>query len=186
MTLSDHKIDIIAADEVVHLRRIIKEDLDAFYRWYKDPDIQRFMAAPHWDSNCSKDQYRSIFLRRHLLQTGSAVTVAVCMANDDRPIGMVNYFDLDRDKGSCEIGVVVGEKDFWSRGVGSAAVKLTSTYLFSTVHLNRIYCHILYGNTRSILLFEKCGFEFDKIVFISDTEFLRYELRNLDWNSLFR
>jgi len=183
MTLSDHKIDIIAADEVVYLRRVIKEDLDAFYRWYKDTDIQRFMANPRWDPDCSKGKYRSIFLHRHLLRTGSAATVTVCIANDDRPVGMVNYFDLDRDKGSCEIGVVVGEKNLWSRGVGSSAVKLTSAYLFSTVHLNRIYCHILYGNTQSIRLFEKCGFVFDKIVFISDTEFLRYELRNLGKNS---
>lgn len=178
MTFNYEATEIIAKDDLTYLRWVMKEDLDPYYRWYIDPDIQRFMADPGWTPDRTKDQYRSIFLRHHLLQKGTGATATICLISDDTPVGMVNYFELDRDKGTCELGVVVGEKNHWCRGIGTSAVKLICSFLFSTVHVEQIHCLILRENTHSIRLFEKCGFVFDRVVLDSDKQFLKYELKN--------
>jgi RimJ/RimL family protein N-acetyltransferase len=171
---------IAAEDDLIYLRRVSKDDLDCFYRWYKDPEIQEPMANPKWDPGLSKDDYRPIFLHRHLLQTGSSLTLTICLKEDNTAIGLVYYYDIDREAGCCKFGVLVGEKKQWRRGIATSAVRLATAYIFETTDLKSIFCNILQTNRPSIGLFEKCGFVFRKTTYDSGIEFLRYQLRRYD------
>ena|GEM_PF-2394015 len=175
-----NNVSIIAEADLTYLRRVTKDDLDCFYRWYKDPEIQEPMANPKWDPGLSKDNYRPIFLHRHLLQTGSSLTLTICLKEDNTAIGLVHYYDIDREARCCNFGVLVGEKKQWRRGVATSAVRLATAYIFETADLRQIYCNILRVNKPSIGLFEKCGFAFHKVTYDSGIEFLRYQFRRYD------
>lgn len=123
----------VVSGEFVFLRRVVKEDLRVYFRWYRDPELQRFMANPNWNPRLSECDYRGIFLRRHLLQTGNNMTFTICLTAERSPVGLVELFEIDRGSGCCEIGVVVGEKGLWRKGIATAAVKLAADYAFSTM-----------------------------------------------------
>ena len=171
---------IVAADGLIYLRRVSKADLDCFYRWYKDPEIQEPMANPKWDPGLSKDSYRPIFLHRHLLQTGSSLTLTICLKEDNTAVGLVHYYNIDREVGCCDFGVLVGEKKQWRSGIATSAVRLATAYIFETANLKNIFCNILKANNPSIGLFEKCGFIFKEVTYDSGIKFLRYQLRSHD------
>ena len=171
---------IIAEDDLIYLRRVSIDDLDCYYRWYEDPEIQEPMANPNWDPGLPKDDYRPIFLHRHLLQTGSSLTLTICLKEDNTAIGLVHYYDIDREAGCCNFGVIVGEKKQWRRGIATSAVRLATAYIFETADLRQIYCNILRINKPSIGLFEKCGFVFEEVTHDSGIEFLRYHFRRHD------
>ena len=168
---------IVASDDLVYLRRVSKDDFNCYYRWYKNPEIQRYMANPYWDPDRSKDSYRNTFLRLYLLETGTTKTLTVCLKDDNSPVGFVIFFDIDRHQSCCELGIVIGERDRWRQGIGSSALRLVISHILDTVGLSLIYCNIVPENIPSIRLFEKCGFVFQKTVLESGKELLRYELR---------
>ncbi|MCK4655578.1 MAG: GNAT family N-acetyltransferase [candidate division Zixibacteria bacterium] len=172
----NNNTSIVAEDDLIYLRRVSKDDLDCFYLWYKDPEIQEPMANPNWDPDRSKDDYRPIFLHRHLLQTGSSLTLTICLKEENTAIGLVHYYDIDREAGGCNFGVIVGEKKQWRRGIATSAVKLATAHIFDTADLKNIFCNILQTNRRSIGLFKKCGFVFHEVTHDSGIEFLRYRL----------
>jgi RimJ/RimL family protein N-acetyltransferase len=169
-------VAIVASDDLTYLRKVSKDDLTVYYRWYKDREVQRFMGNPAWDPGISEDDYRHIFLRKHLLQTGVSITFTVCLRCNGSQVGLVDLYDIDRENGRCDMGIVVGEKKQWRKGIASSAIRLTVSYVFDTTDLSAIYCSILVGNGPSIGLFEKCGFAFETATLKAGFRFLRYRL----------
>jgi len=168
---------VVISDDVVYLRRVLKSDLDFYYRWYIDPEIQKFMANPYWDPAKTKDDYRQVFLHRHFLQTGTGNTLTICTCGDGKPVGLINYFEIDRKLKRCEIGLLVGERELWGRGIGTSSVRLACSHIFESLGLSKIFCLVHPENEASVRLFQKCGFTFEKEVKEWDTILHRYVLR---------
>jgi RimJ/RimL family protein N-acetyltransferase len=102
------------------------------------------------------------------------------LKENNAAIGLVHYYDIDREAGCCNFGVIVGEKKQWRRGVATSAVRLATAHIFDTADLRHIYCNILRINKPSIGLFEKCGFAFHEVTHDLGIEFLRYQLCRTD------
>ena len=73
-------------------------------------------------------------------------------------IGNCMYYDLDKRKGQVELGIMLGEKAYWSHGYGADTVMTLLEYLFNMEKVKRIYLHTLEWNNRAQRCFEKCGF----------------------------
>ncbi len=157
MTLDQYDV-VVAVGKKSYLRRPTKEDLDFYYAWYKDPDIQRYMANPFWDPDRSKDRYREVFLRSHLLTRGDSQSLTICEAREKKPVGVVVSYDIDRGAKSCEMGILIGDPEFRGGGYATEAIELMLSYLKETVGIRIVRCSIVPQNEVSIRLFEKCGF----------------------------
>jgi RimJ/RimL family protein N-acetyltransferase len=71
--------------------------------------------------------------------------------------GMLQHFDTTHR--GCEIGIVIGNPDYWNKGVGAQAVTHLTTLAFTRYHLHRVYAVIQGGNMASRRCFEKVGFQ---------------------------
>jgi RimJ/RimL family protein N-acetyltransferase len=77
---------------------------------------------------------------------------------DTTLIGYGTLEHIDTTHRSCEIGVVIGNPDYWNKGVGAKAVRRLTTLAFTKYHLHRVYAVIQGGNSASRRCFEKVGF----------------------------
>ena len=59
----------------------------------------------------------------------------------------------------AEIGIVVGEKSEWSKGLGTDTVRLVLCYAFQELGLNRVELTTDEDNARAIRCYEKVGFK---------------------------
>ena len=73
-------------------------------------------------------------------------------------IGSVYLRDIDREAGTAEYGVFIGEKDALGQGYGTAAAKLAVAYGFETLHLKKIFLRFLEDNAGAEKSYEKAGF----------------------------
>ena len=73
-------------------------------------------------------------------------------------IGNCTYYNLDKSAKQVEIGIMIGNPDYWAKGYGSEAVGLLIEYIFRETGLERVYLHTLDWNTRAQKSFRKCGF----------------------------
>lgn len=76
----------------------------------------------------------------------------------DREIGSVYLRDIDREAGTAEYGVFIGEKESLGHGYGTAAAKLALAYGFGTLHLQKIFLRLLEDNEGAKKSYEKAGF----------------------------
>ncbi|MDO8558219.1 MAG: GNAT family protein [bacterium] len=140
----------------VYLRTIGTEDLTDVYRdWLNDSEICLFNSHhrfPNYDENMKEYYERIIKSRTNLI-------LAIVDRGTDRHIGNVALQDIDFLNQNAELAVIIGDKDFWSRGVGYDACSLIMTHGFTELNLHRMYCGTFGDNVGMQKLALKLGFK---------------------------
>ena len=103
---------------------------------------------------------------------------------DGKLIGNCMYYDIDLAKGQAELGIMIGDKDYWSQGYGTDAVNTLISHMFNTAYFGRIYLHTLSWNLRAQKSFQKCGFVIVKPVRRSGYDFILMELMKDRWEEV--
>lgn len=78
--------------------------------------------------------------------------------DNDNAIGYVNMFGFNEENHSCELGVIIGDKRYWNKGIGYEAVRLVMDYAFTNMNLKRIFIETGEHNINAIKLFNKLKF----------------------------
>jgi RimJ/RimL family protein N-acetyltransferase len=79
-------------------------------------------------------------------------------AENGRQIGNVMYYNFDQSRGEAEIGICIGEREYWDGGYGSDALAALVRALFAEAVIDRLYLHTLDWNIRAQRSFRKAGF----------------------------
>jgi RimJ/RimL family protein N-acetyltransferase len=95
---------------------------------------------------------------------------------DGKYIGNCGYYNVDNLQKETEIGIMIGDREYWGKGYGSDAVATLVRYIFQEVGLERIRLYTLTTNVRAQRCFEKCGFVSSGRVAKNGFEFIVMEL----------
>ena len=74
-------------------------------------------------------------------------------------IGSVMLRDLNYRDGVASLGVSIGRKEYWSKGYGTEAIKLTLDYGFRFLNLYNIALDTMEFNLRGQKAYQKAGFK---------------------------
>ncbi len=102
---------------------------------------------------------------------------------DGKHIGNCMYYDIDVKGGEAELGVMIGDRDYWGKGYGTDSVASLLGYIFTATSLDRVYLHTLDWNERAQRSFSKTGFREVKRVRRSGQNFIRMEVLRSDWEA---
>ena len=125
------------------------------YTWQTDPELAQLDAAPVVTTTFS--QYLSDYTNELHKSLPISHRFAVDTL-DDKHIGNCSYYNISETKGEAELGIMIGNRDYWNKGYGTDAVTTLVNYIFCQTNLNRIYLKTLESNTRAQKSFPKCGF----------------------------
>lgn len=147
---------VVATGTLVLLREKQLEDASQDYEWRKDPELAAYDAA----------RPLSMSLRAYVATVADEIetpslhrrSYSIDTLDDGRHIGNVMYYAYDRNLREAEIGITIGDRDYWSQGYGSDAVKVLLEHLFDEMNLNRVYLHTLTWNDRAQQAFTRAGF----------------------------
>lgn len=125
------------------------------YDWEVDPELAQLDAAPPVTITFS--QYRADYTDelRHSIPASHRFAVDTL---DNQHIGNCSYYNISETKGEAELGIMIGNRDYWNKGYGSDTVAALVSYIFCQTSLNRIYLKTLESNDRAQKCFQKCGF----------------------------
>jgi RimJ/RimL family protein N-acetyltransferase len=143
------------AAERIRLRGFREGDLDDFYAVHADPRVMRYWSFPAWTERSQAHA------RLASAMTGRDAQRLLCWAiaghGDDRLIGAVTLFAIDRAQGRAEIGYAL-HSDHWGRGLAREALQLALAHAFGALGLRRVEADIDPRNTASCTLAERMGF----------------------------
>lgn len=145
----------IARGELVVLREKRLGDAHNDFRWRTDAELARFDAARPFGA--TYHDYLALF--RDELTYPSPYRRSLAIEDmDGRHIGNAMYYNIDTIRREAEIGITIGERDYWSKGYGADAVKTLVRVIFLATGFRRIYLKTLDWNARAQRSFEKAGF----------------------------
>lgn len=134
---------------------ITRADALTLIDWLEDESVTRYLSD-------SRDVSRSIErligrvqlpILTHLFNQGGRFFM-VCDRHD-APVGFVR---LILNGTTCEMVVLIGERENWGRRLGARAVREGMKLAFLDMRADKLVAKIHPGNVRSLKAFERCGF----------------------------
>jgi len=172
------KVYVKGEKTVLREKRV--EDAPGDYSWRTDEELARLDATR--PLNMSYED----FLRYSKEEISFVSPLSKRLAIDTldgKHIGNCMYYDIDVKGGEAELGVMIGDRDYWGKGYGTDSVASLLGYIFTATSLDRVYLHTLDWNERAQRSFSKTGFREVKRVRRSGQNFIRMEVLRSDWEA---
>ncbi len=122
--------------EKIYLRSIEETDLTSRYReWFNDAEVcegNSHHRFPNYNQNMQEYFESTIRSRANLV-------LAICDKETDLHVGNVSLLDIDAVNQVAEFAILIGDKEYWGKQIGSEAMKLIVSHGFRELHLHRIY-----------------------------------------------
>jgi len=138
----------------VILRNKTLADAQNDYNWQTDPELAWLDAAPPV-TILFKD-YLSAYESELRYSSPTRCSFAV-ETLDGKHIGNCVYYDINQAKSEAELGIMIGNRDYWEKGYGTDAVTTLISHIFHRTKLKRVYLKTLESNIRAQKCFKKCG-----------------------------
>jgi RimJ/RimL family protein N-acetyltransferase len=145
----------MATNNKVRLREKRLADAAFDHAWKTDPELTQLDAAPQL--GISFQHYLAEYLRELHHPSPNREQFAIETV-DGKHIGNCTYYGIDKAKGEAELGIMIGDRDYWDKGYGTSAINALVRHIFQHTKLNRLYLKTLALNIRAQRCFEKCGF----------------------------
>jgi len=163
---------------IIRLREKKLSDAPNDYRWQTDPELAELDAIPV--PTMTFRQYISNHTAELLYSSATKQQFAIETMNG-KHIGNCAYYGIDETRGEAELGIMIGDRDYWDKGYGNDAVNTLINHIFTKTDLQRIHLKTLDWNTRAQKCFQKCGFTpFDRSL-RDGYHFILMELHRSQW-----
>jgi RimJ/RimL family protein N-acetyltransferase len=140
------------------LRAIRKGDLKFFLVWLNDPEVTQYLTVYLPMTDVAEEKY----IEELSTKRSSTDVVFVIEAKSRKrwkPIGCCGIHRIDWKNRDAELGIFIGEKNFWSNGYGTEAFGMAVDYAFGQLGLNRVSAGAYAFNERSIKMQLRLGFK---------------------------
>lgn len=133
---------------------------DKYVNWLKNKAINKVIVKAEPDITLSEiDRYC-----RKLMDSEYDYFFAIVMDKNGQHIGNVRIGPIDYKKNETKFGMMIGNTDYHGQGIGSEAVSLCVKFCFNELKINKIVLEVLEFNKAAIRIYEKNGFETEKML----------------------
>ncbi|MEE4194536.1 MAG: GNAT family protein [Anaerolineae bacterium] len=143
--------------ERLRLRALEKEDLPKFVEWLNDPEVRENLFINHPLSMAEEEQWFGHMMEQPQYERPLCIEVKI---EDDhwQLIGNLALMNISNVHRNAELGIMIGDKDYWNKGFGTEAIKVLVNHAFQNLNLHRIYLRVYDTNPRGVRCYEKAGF----------------------------
>ncbi|MFH1575749.1 MAG: GNAT family protein [Candidatus Nealsonbacteria bacterium] len=143
----------------VLLRPVRKSDVSLFLKWFNDQEVTQYLLMYLPITEIDEEKWIEKLSTERAGADVIFVIEAITGADKETvPIGtcgLQNIRPKDRD---ADLGIAIGEKDYWEKGYGTETMALLIKYGFEQLNLHRISSRAIEFNERSRNLHKKLGF----------------------------
>jgi len=140
--------------ERIYLRNLIESDASEEYcEWLNDEEVNKYLETRKTtipelveyikDKNQSED---CLFL-------------GIFDSNNDKHIGNIKLEPISFDEKKGKLGILLGDKSYWGKGIGREAMVLFIDYAFAKLGLNKVYLGVISENKKAIKSYKSLGFK---------------------------
>jgi ribosomal-protein-alanine N-acetyltransferase len=141
----------------VILKPFKEEDAEKMNEYSKEPKLNEY-SGPYKASKSIDDAKEYIQKCNEKMKEGESYHFGIYDKNTSEFVGVVGFFDLDKETSKGEIGFWVGKK-FWNKGYMSETVNLITEFIFKELKYHRVYAYFHELNKAVEKILQKAGYE---------------------------
>ena len=139
----------------IYLRDVRLSDVnESYYRWMNDPEVIKFTESRFYP--VSKEALEEYVKEKQ--KSKDNIFLAIIYKENQKHIGNIKLGSINWIHRLADIGIIIGEKDYWGKECAAEAIRLISNYAFSALNLHKLTAGCYKGNAASGKAFEKAGF----------------------------
>lgn len=135
----------------IKLRPITNEDLEMVRNWRNSPEVSQYMYT---EKHISAEEQIAWFNRI----SNDPDCKYWIIEYEGKSLGLVSITEISKIFDSCFWAFYLGDSSVRGAGIGAKVEYNVLTYVFDTLHLNKIRCEVLTSNEKVIQMHEKFGF----------------------------
>ena len=170
--------------EKCYLSPMSMEDAAQYAEWLNDTAVglPLLQIGEVLNLEKEKDQLKSL---------SQGYNFSIVDKDKDKLIGSIGLFNVDLVHGRAEMGIMIGDRNFWNRGYGTEATQLLLDFSFNALNLSHIRLGVFSFNPRAIRCYEKVGFKtvgkFTEYIQIAGTRYdmILMEMLAKDYESVY-
>ena len=159
----------------IYLRAFNANDFETTHPWRIDEEVTATLVGRKYF--VSKD-YEKKWVSDSIFSPGNSLKLAVCLKDNHQHIGNAYLDQIDTFNQNAMFSLMIGEKEWWGKGIGREMTLLMLHYAFYEMNLKRIFSYQLCDNIGSIKVHQKCGFQQEGV--LRKAVFKHGELVNLN------
>jgi RimJ/RimL family protein N-acetyltransferase len=137
----------------IFLSPITLDDVTSEYlSWLHDPEVMKGIETSGYTMK-SLQQYI-----RDILTNDKTEMFTIKDIISKKHIGNIKLVN-DFKNNHSELGILIGDKNYWGKGIGSEACSLIVEYAFNTHNMNKVWLTVHSNNPAAYQLYKKLGFK---------------------------
>ncbi|MBI3336761.1 GNAT family N-acetyltransferase [Candidatus Peregrinibacteria bacterium] len=141
----------------VELHELCEDDAsDDYAGWLNDPVVNQYLETRSVTIQDLKD-----FIHDKNADEG-ALLLGIFCKRTKKHIGNVKLEPIERKKKKATIGLLIGDKKYWGKGIGTEVTNVVTQFAFDVLGLEEVNLGVIAENKPAIRVYEKCGFTIDR------------------------
>ncbi|HVL68430.1 MAG TPA: GNAT family N-acetyltransferase [Vicinamibacterales bacterium] len=146
--------DVVEGDRI-RLRPVrLADATERYVGWLNDPEVNRYLESRF--ETATVESVRE-FVAKMAADPNHAL-FAIERRDDSMHVGNIKLGPVNWRHRFGEIGLIIGDRECWGRGVATEAITLITAFAFERLHLHRVSAGCYEPNAASARAFERAGF----------------------------
>lgn len=144
---------------LVALVPLAKTDLTQDYlSWLQNPEVTQYLETGRMPMTMEK------LLDYYERTTNSEHDMIFAIWADGKHVGNITLNGISWIHRTAEVALMIGNKEFWNKGVGTRAIELISEHAFERLNLYKLHAGAYAENMGSIRAFLKAGYHQEAVL----------------------
>lgn len=139
--------------DTIYLRQLRISDVgDVYCSWLNDPVVNKHLATKSSTlANCKE------FVRKQI-DDSCSFFLGIFDKDNDKHIGNVKLEPINFAMKYATFGILIGDVNYWGKGVGAEVTKLIVDFAFNEMGLNKVFLGVKKKNIAALSIYKKVGF----------------------------
>lgn len=143
--------------DTVYLKHLKNSDASEEYcSWLNNKEVNKYLETRETSIKDLKSYIRDKNASKDTLFFG------IFYNKNNKHIGNIKLEPINPMEGKAALGLLIGNKDYWGKGIGTEATKLLIQYAFDNLKINEINLGVISENKAAIRVYEKAGLKIRK------------------------
>lgn len=128
------------------------QDAAIYTQWLNDLEVTQNLVL---SASCvTEDDERNV-----IEEISKNHDYSIIDLESEKLIGSIGLDRFDSINNTAELGIFIGDKNFWGKGYGTEAICLILDFGFRRLNLHSVFLHVYSFNPRAVKCYQKAGFK---------------------------